>query len=107
MGNTYGNKFRITTFGESHGKAIGVTIDGCPAGLEIEEEFSRLINKNVGGRDELFKMVARSFQAFAKCKNLDLLKEDINGKSAVLSYRSTDDCQEGKINIKKKVIYMK
>lgn len=39
MGNTYGRKFRITTFGESHGKAIGVTIDGCPAGLEIEEAF--------------------------------------------------------------------
>jgi chorismate synthase len=39
MGNTYGRKFRITTFGESHGKAIGVTIDGCPAGLEIDESF--------------------------------------------------------------------
>ena len=39
MGNTYGTKFRITTFGESHGKAIGVTIDGCPAGLEIDEGF--------------------------------------------------------------------
>ena len=39
MGNTYGRKFRITTFGESHGKAIGVTIDGCPAGLNIDEQF--------------------------------------------------------------------
>lgn len=39
MGNTYGRKFRITTFGESHGKAIGVTIDGCPAGLDIDEEY--------------------------------------------------------------------
>ena len=39
MGNSYGRKFRITTFGESHGKAIGVTIDGCPAGLEIDEHF--------------------------------------------------------------------
>ncbi|MCG8309951.1 MAG: chorismate synthase [Cytophagales bacterium] len=39
MGNTYGNKFRITTFGESHGKAIGVIIDGCPAGLEVNEAF--------------------------------------------------------------------
>ncbi len=42
MGNTYGNKFRITTFGESHGKAIGVTIDGCPAGLEIDEDFIQM-----------------------------------------------------------------
>lgn len=39
MGNSFGNIFRITTFGESHGKAIGVIIDGCPAGLEIEEDF--------------------------------------------------------------------
>ncbi len=39
MGNTYGRKFRITTFGESHGKAIGVTIDGCPAGLDLDENF--------------------------------------------------------------------
>ncbi len=34
--NTYGKLFRITTFGESHGAAIGVIIDGCPAGLEID-----------------------------------------------------------------------
>jgi chorismate synthase len=39
MGNTYGTKFRITTFGESHGKAIGVILDGCPAGMEIDEKF--------------------------------------------------------------------
>lgn len=39
MGNSYGSKFRITTFGESHGKAIGVVIDGCPAGLAIDEAY--------------------------------------------------------------------
>lgn len=38
-GNSFGQIFRITTFGESHGKAIGVVIDGCPAGLEIDEAF--------------------------------------------------------------------
>ena len=38
-GNTFGQVFRITTFGESHGKAIGVILDGCPAGLEIDEAF--------------------------------------------------------------------
>lgn len=37
-GNSFGSAFRITTFGESHGPGIGVTIDGCPAGLEISEE---------------------------------------------------------------------
>jgi len=38
-GNSFGQVFRISTFGESHGKAIGVIIDGCPAGLEIDEAF--------------------------------------------------------------------
>ncbi len=37
--NSFGQIFKITTFGESHGKAIGVTIDGCPPGLEIDEAF--------------------------------------------------------------------
>jgi len=39
MGNTFGELFRITTFGESHGPAIGVIIDGCPAGLKIDQDF--------------------------------------------------------------------
>ncbi len=37
-GNYYGEHFRITTWGESHGKALGVVIDGCPAGLDLKEE---------------------------------------------------------------------
>jgi len=35
--NTFGNLFRFTTFGESHGAAVGVIVDGCPAGLELDE----------------------------------------------------------------------
>lgn len=38
-GNSFGQVFRITTFGESHGAAIGAVIDGCPAGLAIDEAF--------------------------------------------------------------------
>lgn len=41
-GNSFGEIFRITTFGESHGKAIGVVIDGCPAGLSIDFDFIQL-----------------------------------------------------------------
>jgi len=37
--NDFGKIFKFTTFGESHGKAIGVVIDGVPAGLKIDEEF--------------------------------------------------------------------
>ena len=37
-GNSYGNLFRITTYGESHGEALGGIIDGCPPGIEIDFE---------------------------------------------------------------------
>lgn len=37
-GNSFGRFFRITTWGESHGPALGVIVDGCPAGLEISPE---------------------------------------------------------------------
>ncbi|MDY6906587.1 MAG: chorismate synthase [Thermodesulfobacteriota bacterium] len=36
-GNTFGTMFRITTWGESHGKGLGVVIDGCPPGLSLDE----------------------------------------------------------------------
>ncbi len=39
MGNSFGNIFKLTTFGESHGEAIGGIIDGCPSGLKIDFEF--------------------------------------------------------------------
>jgi chorismate synthase len=38
-GNSFGTIFRITTFGESHGEAIGVVIDGCPSGIMIHEDL--------------------------------------------------------------------
>lgn len=38
-GSTYGTMFKITTWGESHGKGIGVVVDGCPAGLTIDESI--------------------------------------------------------------------
>jgi chorismate synthase len=41
-GNSFGKIFKITTCGESHGGAVGVIIDGCPAGLEITEEEIQL-----------------------------------------------------------------
>ena len=38
-GNTFGSLFKLTTFGESHGAAIGGVIDGCPAGLELDMDM--------------------------------------------------------------------
>ena len=39
MGSSFGNLFKIHTYGESHGLALGVIIDGCPAGLAIDTDF--------------------------------------------------------------------
>lgn len=39
MSSTYGKIFKISTFGESHGRAVGVVIDGCPAGVVFDELF--------------------------------------------------------------------
>jgi chorismate synthase len=39
MSNVFGKLFTVSTWGESHGKAIGAVIDGCPSGLEISEEY--------------------------------------------------------------------
>ena len=37
-GSSFGTIFRITTWGESHGKGIGVVVDGCPAGIPLTED---------------------------------------------------------------------
>jgi chorismate synthase len=42
MGNSFGKLFKITTFGESHGKALGAIVEGCPAGLSLDESKIRL-----------------------------------------------------------------
>lgn len=50
-GSTFGNQFRITTWGESHGKGIGVVIDGCPAGLSLcEEDIQQFLNRRKPGQ---------------------------------------------------------
>ena len=50
-GSTFGTCFRVTTFGESHGEAIGVVIDGCPAGLELsEEDVQVMLDRRKPGR---------------------------------------------------------
>ncbi len=50
-GSTLGNIFKITTWGESHGKALGVVIDGCPAGLMLNENDIQLyLNRRKPGQ---------------------------------------------------------
>ena len=53
-GNSFGQLFRITTFGESHGKAIGVVIDGCPAGLKLDlSHIQTDLNRRKPGQSNL------------------------------------------------------
>lgn len=52
--NSLGQIFRITTWGESHGKAIGVVIDGCPAGIEMcDDDINRELIARAPGRNKL------------------------------------------------------
>ena len=45
-GSTLGNIFKITTWGESHGKGVGVVIDGCPSGLPLcEADIQKYLNR--------------------------------------------------------------
>jgi chorismate synthase len=54
MGNTFGKAFSITTWGESHGPAIGVVIDGCPPGLELTEADIQLeLDRRRPGQSEI------------------------------------------------------
>jgi len=49
--NTFGRKYRISIFGESHGKGVGITIDGCPPGIDIDtEDFNKDLNRRKSGR---------------------------------------------------------
>ena len=52
-GSTFGNIFKITTWGESHGKGIGVVIDGCPAGLSLsEEDIQKYLDRRRPGQSQ-------------------------------------------------------
>lgn len=72
MSNSYGTLFRIATFGESHGPAIGVILEGCPAGLEIDEAFiQNELNRRKPGQskittqrkeDDTFKILSGVFE---------------------------------------------
>jgi len=72
MSNSYGTLFKIATFGESHGPAIGVILEGCPAGLEIDEAFiQQELDRRKPGQskittqrkeDDIFKILSGVFE---------------------------------------------
>src|SRR5574339_745420 len=99
MSNSYGTLFRITTFGESHGPAIGVVIDGCPAGLEIEEAFiqSELDRRKPGQskittqrkEDDTFKILSGVFEGKSTGTPIAIVIENTDQRSKDYSHIAT------------------
>lgn len=59
--NTFGNKFRFTSFGESHGAAIGGVIDGCPAGIQLDMQYiAQQLDRRAGRIDNISGTSARA-----------------------------------------------
>jgi len=53
-GSSFGVCFRVSTWGESHGEAVGVVVDGCPAGLALEEaDIQRELNRRRVGQSKV------------------------------------------------------
>ena len=53
-GNTFGKLFQVTTYGESHGKALGCVIDGCPPQIEISvDEIQSELNRRKPGQSDI------------------------------------------------------
>jgi hypothetical protein len=71
----------------------------------IEEDIQNVMKKNDLSRDQLWEIYVNLFKRFAKCKDLELLSEEVEGKKGTLTYKSVDDCEKGSINIKKEIIY--
>ncbi len=96
MGNTYGTLFKISTFGESHGPAIGVVIDGCPAGLQIDEIFiqSELSRRKPGQskittqrkEDDNFKILSGVFEGKSTGTPIAIIIENQDQRSKDYSH---------------------
>ncbi|GHT20457.1 chorismate synthase [Bacteroidia bacterium] len=73
--NTFGNIFRLTTFGESHGEAVGGVVDGCPAGIVVDKEFIQSeLNRRRPGQSALTT-------ARAEADRVELLSGIFEGKT--------------------------
>ncbi|WP_269791541.1 chorismate synthase [Stenotrophomonas sp. Iso1] len=95
--NTFGQLFRVTTFGESHGPAIGCVIDGCPPGLEITpEEFAHDLQRRATGK-------SRHTSARREADEVEILSGVYEGKTTgtpiALLIRNTDQRSKDYSNI--------
>ena len=89
--NTFGRKFRVSIFGESHGELIGVVLDGVPAGLELsEQDFEQDILRRKSGakgttpriEDDAPQIVSGVFEGHTTGAPLTIVFKNKNTKSA-------------------------
>lgn len=89
--NTFGRKFRVTVFGESHGERIGVVLDGVPAGIELSEDDFRedILRRKSGAKgttprieDDMPQIVSGLFEGHTTGAPLTILFSNGNTRSA-------------------------
>ncbi len=90
-GSTFGNIFRITTWGESHGKALGVVIDGCPAGLKLsEEDIQPFLNRRKPGgnpyttprsENDAVEILSGVFEGYTTGSPISMMIQNTNQRS--------------------------
>lgn len=95
-GNSFGNLFKITTFGESHGTAIGGIIDGCPPGIELDfEAIQHEMNRRKPGQSKIVtqrkepdevKFLSGIFEGKTTGTPIGFLIENANQKSKDYSH---------------------
>ncbi|MBQ7926712.1 MAG: chorismate synthase [Lachnospiraceae bacterium] len=91
-GSTFGTLFKITTWGESHGKALGVVIDGCPAGLSLcEEDIQQYLDRRKPGtstittprkEDDKVEILSGVFEGRTTGTPISLMVHNTSQKSA-------------------------
>ena len=80
-GNTFGTNFSVTTFGESHGVALGCIIDGCPAGIELnKEQIQKALNRRRPGVSPDGKLNA-SVTARTEADEVEILSGVFDGRT--------------------------
>src|SRR5436309_3252905 len=97
-GNSFGQIFRITTFGESHGAAIGVIIDGCPPNLELDPDFiqSELDRRKPGQskittqrkEEDIFEILSGTFENKTTGTPISIIIRNTDQKSKDYSHLS-------------------
>jgi chorismate synthase len=90
-GSSFGTLFRMTTFGESHGPAVGVILDGCPAGLPIEEdEIQRDLDRRRVGQSRMtsarnepdrVRILSGVFEGYTTGTPIAMMVENTNQRS--------------------------